>query len=62
MKNPMKLCLMASLILPLFVNNDPIYDFTILKNPMERIVKQDELDGDFKFTMTIGFGGKLSRS
>ncbi len=25
MKNPMKSCLMTSLIFPLFVNNDPIY-------------------------------------
>jgi hypothetical protein len=25
-----------------------------------RIVKQNELDGDSKFTMTIGLGGKLS--
>jgi hypothetical protein len=26
----------------------------------KRIMKQDELDGDLEFTMTIGFGGKLS--
>jgi hypothetical protein len=28
----------------------------------ERLVKQDELIGDSKFTMIIGFGGKSSRS
>jgi hypothetical protein len=28
----------------------------------ERIVKQDESDGDSKFIVAIGFGGKLSRS
>jgi hypothetical protein len=27
----------------------------------ERIMKQDELNGDLEFTMIIGFGGKSSR-
>ncbi len=27
----------------------------------ERIIKQDESDGDSKFIATIGFGGKSSR-
>jgi hypothetical protein len=34
--------------------------FTYFKE--ERIVKEDESDGDLKFTMAIGFGGKSSRS
>ncbi len=28
----------------------------------ERIVQQDESDGDSEFIVAIGFGGKLSRS
>jgi hypothetical protein len=32
----------------------------IYKLGEQRIMKQDELDGDPKFTTTIGFGGELS--